>query len=493
MAVHPVILSTTSAMTPTNADLRQFINQFFSDEELEMLCFDYFPEAANEFGGGMSKNRKVIALIGYCDRRGRLADLYAALTRERAEGWNRVFAATQDIEKPSFPEKTRFPGERDPRQVFLSHATADAEFAHRLKADLEAEGWRVWIAPESIRPGEKWMEAINRGLETSGIFVVVLTLWAVESKMVMHETYAAIDLNHSDDIRLTMLDVVECRLPILWRQFQYINFRQSYESGLDALLRWLFGEPISADDKEAKIKWLRSLPDKVFPGMIFLGPPPQPEIRVHEKTGIELIRIPAGPFLYGDDKQKIELPEYWIGRTPVTNTQYKHFVDATGHRSPSHWNGKTPPTDKLDHPVYGVSWNDTKAFCDWAGVALPTEEQWEKAARGTDGRIWPWGDDEPTNKHCNFGRKVGGTTPVGKYSPQGDSPFGCVDMVGNVWEWTASWYDEDRSGRAERGGSWETGWRSVNVTERFYDNPESSDLNFVIGFRVVELLSDPDS
>lgn len=474
-------------MSPTNPQLRQFINQFFSDEELETLCFDYFPEASNDFGGGMSKNRKVIVLIGHCERRGRLEDLRAAVARERAEAWNRQFAAPPAGEKPGFSEKTRFPIERDPRQIFLSHATADAAFARTLAGDLQAKGWRVWIAPDSIRPGEKWVEAIDRGLETSGVFVVVLTPAAVASRWVNTETDAAIEMQHEGVVTFIPLDVAECQPKRLWRQYQYIPFRGSYEIGLDALLRQLDGEEPAPPAHKPKSP----------------QPKTDPNRRIHEKTGIELVRIPAGPFLYGSSdademardnekpQRKIDLPEYWVGRYPVTNAQYKRFVDATGRPAPRRWNGSEPPADKLDHPVVKVSWDDAKAFCDWAGLALPTEEQWEKAARGTDGRIWPWGDDPPTHKHCNFGRYIGITTSVGKFSPRGDSIYGCADMAGNAWEWTASWYDEDRSGRVERGGSWESGANSIKVTTRTSDLPDAADLNFNVGFRVVELLSDP--
>ena len=206
--------------------------------------------------------------------------------------------------------------------------------------------------------------------------------------------------------------------------------------------------------------------------------------RIHEKTGIELIRIPAGPSLYGDNKQPKELPEYWIGPHPVTNSQYKRFVEATDHRAPQHWKGPNPPPDKLDHPVVNVSWDDAKTFCDWAGLVLPTEEQWEKAARGTDGRIWPWGDEKPTDKHCNFNRNVGGTTPVGRYSPKGDSPYGCVDMAGNVWEWTGSWYREG-STRTLRGGPWFSDAQNSRAASRNGGGPDIW-LNYV-GFRVAEL------
>ena len=86
--------------------------------------------------------------------------------------------------------------------------------------------------------------------------------------------------------------------------------------------------------------------------------------------------------------------------------------------------------------MVNVSWEDAQAFCQWAGVRLPSEAEWEKAARGTDGRIYPWGDQSPTKELCNFGGNIGDTTPVDRY-PGGASPFGVLDMSGNVWEWTA--------------------------------------------------------
>lgn len=174
------------------------------------------------------------------------------------------------------------------------------------------------------------------------------------------------------------------------------------------------------------------------------------------------VEIPAGEFIMGsksgeglDDDERpqhdekpqhtVYLPEYWIAAVPVTNAQYKMFVDATGHLAPTHWTKGQIPDKKADHPVVNVSWNDAQAFCNWAGVKLPTEAQWEKAARGTDGRLWPWGNKEPTKDYCNFNGND--TTPVGAY-PKGASPYGCLDMAGNVWEWTSSQsksypYDEE--------------------------------------------------
>jgi formylglycine-generating enzyme required for sulfatase activity len=185
-----------------------------------------------------------------------------------------------------------------------------------------------------------------------------------------------------------------------------------------------------------------------------------------ERVMAPMVRIPAGEFLYGEQKKRIELPEFWIDRTPVTQAEYKQFIDANpNHRvpyvdenwaRPYNWDQQTRtyPPDQADHPVVLVSWHDARAYAEWAGKALPTEEEWEKAARGTDGREYPWGDKFDKEK-CNTGEPgIGSTTPVGRYSPRGDSPYGCVDMAGNVWEWTASDWGKTSTSKVLRGGSW---------------------------------------
>ncbi|MBN2043804.1 MAG: SUMF1/EgtB/PvdO family nonheme iron enzyme, partial [Anaerolineales bacterium] len=194
----------------------------------------------------------------------------------------------------------------------------------------------------------------------------------------------------------------------------------------------------------------------------------------------QLVSIPAGPFLMGSTEEDIkaqinaglnsdwvgrqrpqhtvELPAYAIGKYPVTNAEYALFVQETGHTPPSHWDSRQYPEDKSDHPVVYVNLEDARTYCTWlAGKTgkdyrLPTEAEWEKAARGTDGWIYPWGDQFDPKK-CNTDESgQGDTTPVGQYSPAGDSPFGAADMAGNVWEWTASQlkeypYSEDQSSK----------------------------------------------
>jgi len=199
-----------------------------------------------------------------------------------------------------------------------------------------------------------------------------------------------------------------------------------------------------------------------------------------EGGGKGMVRVPAGPFLYGDSKERSRLPGFWIDRTPVTNAEYAQFVAATGRKGPRHWKGSSAPEAIADHPVTYVSWHDAVAYAEWAGKRLPTEQEWEKAARGTDGRTYPWGDQGPTPELCHFfGDHEGGTTLVGKYSPQGDSPYGGVDMAGNVWEWTDS--DYDSRGKVLRGGSWINEASFVRCAYRHWWSPDGTLGN--VGFR----------
>ncbi len=211
----------------------------------------------------------------------------------------------------------------------------------------------------------------------------------------------------------------------------------------------------------------------------------------------EMILIPGGKFLMGSDPQKdkdargLEQPQsapyladYYLAKTAVTNAQYAAFVQAAGHIPPRYWENAGPPRGKENHPVVGVSWYDAVAYCHWLSTVtgkpyrLPTEAEWEKAARGTAGRIYPWGDQWDA-KRCNT--KEGGkgdTTPVGAH-PQGISPYGLMDMSGNVWEWTSSLYwdypyrgDDGRENaalsdsRVLRGGSWLNQYDSARTAYR---------------------------
>lgn len=246
----------------------------------------------------------------------------------------------------------------------------------------------------------------------------------------------------------------------------------------------------------------------------------------------QMVIIPAGSFLMGStgeqidtlvkdgmDKDfvniegpqhKLELPEFLVGKYPVTNLDYQAFVRESNQMPPSHWKGTDYPEDKSDDPVVNVSFHDAVAYCDWLSkitgknYRLPSEAEWEKAARGTDGRIYPWGDHWDQKLGNTKEGSIGDTTPVGNYSPRGDSPYGCADMIGNVWEWTRSLYEkypynpedgrEDLSGnghRVLRGGSFRDFRRGAHCAVRNRGNPNSRYGS--IGFRIVVSPSTLDS
>ncbi|HUT75285.1 MAG TPA: formylglycine-generating enzyme family protein [Armatimonadota bacterium] len=267
---------------------------------------------------------------------------------------------------------------------------------------------------------------------------------------------------------------------------------------------------------------------------------------VNPKRGMEMVYVAPGDFILGtsdaqidawlrehpaDEREffeieqpqcRVNLPGYWMGRTEVTNAQYERFVQATGRDAPDYWEGRKAPSGLGGFPVMCVCWDDASAYCAWAGESLPTELQWEKAARGTDGRVFPWGSEWDRTRCRNFqvitGRAYAslsewdtacenwmqahdpvreGPTAVGSY-PGGTSPYGCADMAGNVVELCAEWYDKTAYQRyakgdltppktgdyiVVRGGSWGHGDpEDFRCANRDHDLPDNRD-NICYGFR----------
>jgi len=269
-----------------------------------------------------------------------------------------------------------------------------------------------------------------------------------------------------------------------------------------------------------------------------------PKIANNKKDSAEMILIPGGSFLMGTAAEEVDsqfsdtgLPNDWkkhtederprhkqtlkpfyIYKYEVTNAQYKAFIDATGHRTPKHWNGTDFPTDKRKHPVVEVSWDDALAYCQWAGTRLPKEAEWEYAARGPaseDGkpsRVFPWGNEWDrrlsNNASLHAGkelvngpdwkawyegdhkRKFPLTTPVGLF-PQAVSPFGVHDMAGNAWEWCEELQvpygkpknkdEANKTMRSRRGGSWANVALHIRSADR--QSATQTDLNIYTGFR----------
>jgi len=180
------------------------------------------------------------------------------------------------------------------------------------------------------------------------------------------------------------------------------------------------------------------------------------EERRHEIDGTVLLSVPGGEYLLGADDiteatkpvHRVVLSPFWIAKYPVTNEQYERFLRARPKAPrPQYWDDKQ--FNQPNQPVGGVSRAEALVYCRWAGLTLPSEAQWEAAARGTDGRRYPWGNDEPTAEHANFGGREGGPTPVGAF-PRGAGPFGTLDQAGNVWEWCVDVWDEKAYQRRER-------------------------------------------
>jgi formylglycine-generating enzyme required for sulfatase activity len=227
----------------------------------------------------------------------------------------------------------------------------------------------------------------------------------------------------------------------------------------------------------------------------------------------EMATIPAGNFIMGEDyvkkavgpKHKAFLEEYKIDRFDVTNRQYEEFVKKTGRKPPKHWIEKRVLIEKKDHPVTFVSWFDAEAYCEWKGKRLPTEMEWEKAARGVDGRIFPWGNEFVRENANVYMLGIGDTTPVGQFE-KGKSPFSVYDMAGNVFQWTFDWFkpypnnqhlDNPNYGETHkvlRGGSfYDCSYYKCGPSFQAFNRiallPKTVSVS--IGFRCAKRLSDP--
>jgi formylglycine-generating enzyme required for sulfatase activity len=240
------------------------------------------------------------------------------------------------------------------------------------------------------------------------------------------------------------------------------------------------------------------------------GPSPKPPAG--------MVLIPDGPFWMGSDardgvvgvevgvdelpRHRVTLPAYYIDRYEVTNAQYARFIEATGSTYlPAPWRERDALRQEPNHPVSDTDWYDADTYCRWAGKRLPTEAEWEKAARGPDGAAYPWGGVFSRDHANTLEAGLGWSRPVGSY-PAGASVYGVEDLIGNVWEWTSSWYEPypgstltrsafGRTNRVLRGGSWGvpvhpfTRATSRHAPELFAINDRDTDWHtgYDVGFR----------
>jgi iron(II)-dependent oxidoreductase len=332
------------------------------------------------------------------------------------------------------------------------------------------------------------------------VFVALLSPAAVKSPWVKSETRVAIQLEHQKKMRVLPILLKPCDtsdLSTFIASYQIISFANRYDKALPELLVEL-GSSRARMAAQALARRLQGSNGKTRWAK---------HMRIDVPISMDLMRVPAGSFWMGSHaerdagaqeneqpRHRVRLTDYYIARTPITQTQYALFAQATQRDFKLN-------EEKECHPVVNVSWHDAMAFCMWLSqltgfqFSLPTEAEWEKAARGPDGQRYPWGSDMARLKFANANNEIGNTTPVGSF-PYGISYYGALDMGGNVREWVFDWYDPEyfkrspeanplgpETGEAKvlKGASFKDPWRYSRAANRLSHEPQSP--GNVRGFR----------
>jgi formylglycine-generating enzyme required for sulfatase activity len=357
-----------------------------------------------------------------------------------------------------------------------------------LQFEGEVEFWYDRDEDEGLRGGDVWRKRILEELDHAEVGVLLITQEFVQSGFIRREELPRM-VGRAERGEMELLPVlVE---PAEWEELDLASFQltpgrptpllqflseheQHFKTAMLEVLKSLKAkvrrirqrrDGVSAPAKEepvapakpqaepakpaAQASSVISRPD-MDPVISGLGIPAD-RLMVNEKDGSVLVLVPEGEFLAGGNPPfKVRLPAYYIGLSTVTNAQYARFVKETGHRAPEHADQGTPkwtngryPAELAEHPVVCVSWEDAESYCNWAGLRLPNDIEWEKASRGTDGRDFPWGngwDESRCRNPKNRGTEE--TAPVLGY-PEGASPWGCLQMSGNVWEWCENLYNSN--------------------------------------------------
>jgi formylglycine-generating enzyme required for sulfatase activity len=274
---------------------------------------------------------------------------------------------------------------------------------------------------------------------------------------------------------------------------------------LTGVLLVLAGSLPAADVSRAAQAALASMEWVLIPaGSFVMGSTPEEAAAAYSEARLRSSMLERATFDAELPRHTVILDAFQISRYEITNGQYRAFIEDTGRPRPRGYEGEDTWADATlngdDQPVVGVTWFDAQAFAEWLSGSLPTEAQWERAARGTSGRKYPWGDAAPTVEHANFARRQDRATPGGRF-PKGATPEGVQDLAGNVWEWCLDEYDETFYARSParnpvnllhrdvlrdrvlRGGSWDYGVAFLRSALRLRFYPLNSTHN--VGFRVV--------
>lgn len=394
-------------------------------------------------------------------------------------------------------------------RIFISYSSKDSEIAQFIHDELIKRGVDVFIDYRSIDDGDDFFERIAREVEERDRVLFLVSRHSVTSKWVKIELQHAFE----NDRPITPIALDDTAIP---RPLFFVGklHRRAFERSAEYMTR-LCGV-LGIEDQPTPLTPPLS-PPRIQGGEQADYPnraKPAPHVTTLRSRVLDILPPPfAWIDIPGTIGKKWTGEPYKIAKYPITNAQYKVFVDAGGYAQskwwteqgwqyrqqgkrtlPDYWDNKN--FNRADHPVVGVSWFEAVAFCLWLSavtgekIRLPTDEQWQYAAQGDDGRTYPWGNEFDA-KRCNTHEsKIGKTTPVRQYEGQGDSPFEVVDMTGNVWEWCATDYENKSNDirmkselRVLRGGSWyyNQGNALAPQRERFLPGGRDS----YIGFRVV--------
>lgn len=386
-------------------------------------------------------------------------------------------------------------------KIFLSYASQDSEPAKSIYLALRDQGHKVFFDRADLPAGEEYHNRIRSAAEGSDLFVFLITANAIDAG-----SYTLTELSIAENAGVRLLPVALGKidlekLPALLKAVTFLQTDGNLPAAVAAEVHRIAGERLR---RRLKYLAMALLAVGVVIGGIVYGLRGRDRTARTGKDGAPAVLIPAGSFVAGDDenapRREIFVEPFYLDTYEVTVGRYAGFLKATGNvRPPEEWE-TVDLKNGADLPVVGVDWQDANGYCQWAGRRLPTEAEWERAARGTDERKFPWGNELPSSEHARFAQKSpsgvyhGGVARVGTH-PKGASPFGIQDMAGNVWEWVADWFSESfpsaerrnpkgpSSGtdKVVRGGGWYDQADRLVITKRMHANPDQRDNS--IGFR----------
>lgn len=390
-------------------------------------------------------------------------------------------------------------------RVFLSYASEDRNQAEAIYLSLRGQGHTVFFDRTDLPPGEEYDARIRRGIEGAQLLVFLISPYSLDAG-----SYTLTELDIAQKtwehptgrvlpvvVRPTSLD----RIPPYLKSVTLLEPEGNLVATVaDSVHRIALARRRAIWRTVVQILAITTV---LCVGAYFYLAHRQPARQTTGKDGAPAVIVPAGNFTMGDDEasplREIYLDAFYIDKYEVTVARYGKFLKTTGGvRPPDGWEEATLDSAN-ESPVVGVDWHDADAYCKWAGKRLPTEAEWEKAARGTDGRRYPWGNDEPTSVRANFGKSSGspyggGLAPVGGREA-GSSPYGAQDLAGNASEWVADWFTEgfmrgdvrnpkgavDGKAKVIRGGGWYDPPDRLKSSRRMHANPSHRDDD--VGFR----------